>query len=320
MFYKHNKLLRYCKFKEVIFKRRCFQARRDKNTSFVDEDVMDDFITQLTQRRCNDWNYTHKKFANKELLPKLNKDYKVPVNVNLKGADIEQVNGLLESALQNEDYETMVAIVNECIKWEKCPSLSNLMKVLSTLAQNGERNIIVKLQVLYEKAQPKVLNANADFHLYLAEAMWIKGNINKALNLFANVYKSHIFLRRRIKLILKYLILDVVTNRSEGVLINLIDFCEILVKEYEDYYPLGCVWQSCFLSEWYTDQCISMELLERNEGLCKAVINRIPYVVTIALRTHQTDVVHRLLEILLKYDLKLESSVVLTALFNYRCK
>lgn len=51
---------------------------------------------------------------------------------------------------------------------------------------------------------------------------------------------------------LKNLIENVLCNKSEAGLINIIQFSERLIEEYNDYYPLGCIWQICFLSPWFT--------------------------------------------------------------------
>lgn len=52
--------------------------------------------------------------------------------------------------------------------------------------------------------------------------------------------------------ILKHLILDSVASQSEATVVNFMQFSELLVKEYSDYFPLACLWQACILSEWFT--------------------------------------------------------------------
>lgn len=51
---------------------------------------------------------------------------------------------------------------------------------------------------------------------------------------------------------LKHLILNSVADHSEAVLVTLVKFSEMLVNEHNDYFTLGCLWQACILSEWFT--------------------------------------------------------------------
>lgn len=142
----------------------------------------------------------------------------------------------------------------------------------------------------------------------------------KSISIFEEVYHDNPFLRRKIRLILRYLILEAVSNRSEAVLVNLITFTERLAKAYKDYYVMACLWQACFLSEWFSDQQVAFDLLEKNYVLCKTIQAHIPHVVNISLKHHKTEPVYRLLEVLLKHEMKLQSSIVLVVLFDYRCK
>lgn len=307
-----NHKLFYCSLTNNV--KLCFQHTGTQKDLY-EEDVIDDFITQLIQKKMDKWQSLQKRAINKEM--HCNAEKRSLINLDLKETNVEHVNLLLNDALNEGDYDKTLSILNECVRWDKCPSLSLLMQILPLLSQNGEKDLIIKLQTVCDKIHPSAIDS--DFQHYLAEVTWIKGNVEKALNLFETIYRSNNFLRRRIRMTLKYLILDVVNERSEAVLLNLIKFCKKLVKDYNDYHLLGSVWQSCFLSEWYTDQCIALELLE-DEGLCKEIVGRIPYVVITALKAHQTDLVQRLLDVLLKHEMTIQYSVVLTILFNYRRK
>ncbi|XP_060516529.1 uncharacterized protein LOC132696016 isoform X2 [Cylas formicarius] len=229
----------------------------------------------------------------------------------------DELDRLFEKAINIGDHRNIIKLSTECIKYNKCPSLPILIQVLSICSENGDKQTITEIVGLCEKNQPEILDDNSYFQHYLAEAIWIKGNIIKSLRLFEQVYKENQFLRRRIRLMLQSLIADSILNHSEAALLNIKIFCEKLAKEYNDYHPLSCIWQSCMLSEWYTDQCLALDLLMENCGLRKALSNRINFAVNSLLNTHSTDIVYRLIEILLKCDMRSEAAGVLLAMFDY---
>lgn len=315
----NNKLLskyNFCGFLRII--NTLHQSKLKKNILDDDDNALDEFVTHLVLRRTDKWkSLREKKICNRDVVAcKVTKrKYK---DINLSDKNVEEIDALLRNAIEEDHFEYTVALMKECIRCNKCPSISMLMLVLSMFSQNGEKQMIIEIQNLYEKLEPSIINANSGFQHYLAEATWMKGNIDKALTLFDTVYRNNPFLRKHVKLTLKYLILDIINERSEAVLNKIISFCQKLVADYDDYFLLGCVWQSCFLSEWYSDQCIAMDIFNKTQ--CPHIVSRIPYVVNIALHSHQTDLVHRLLEMLLKYEMRSQYSTVLMALFNYRCK
>ncbi|XP_018563048.1 uncharacterized protein LOC108904839 [Anoplophora glabripennis] len=309
----NRSLYRYLRVSTEI-PRQCKQKFHEKAITF--DDTLDEFTSQLTQKKANKWN--------------IQKDPKKPMNdclsnteINntlseLKDYSIEKINLLFKDCIELGNNLDLVNLTRQCIEYRKCPSLSNLTHILTLCAQEGDKNLIILLDELCEEFHPDIAKANSNFRHYLAEAIWVKGNILESLKMFKEVYSENAFLRRRIRLVFKFLTQDIISTRSEAALINIVKFAEELLREYKDFFPLACVWQSCFLSEWFTDQCLALQLLEMNEGLCKAVVNRVPYVVTISLSSHRTDVVYRLLELLLKYEMKLQYSSVLSALLDYQ--
>lgn len=295
----------------------CKQTFHEKAITL--DDTLEEFTSQLTQKKANKWN-------TQKIIQKPMNDY-LPNNVEknnsyseLNNYTIEEINLLFLDCIQIGDNSELMNLTKQCIQYKKCPSLSNLTHVLSLCAQNGDKETIVQLDELCEEFHPDIAKANSYFKHYLAEAVWVKGNISDSLKIFKEVYSENAFLRRRIRLVFKYLVQDIISTRSEAALINIVKFAKELLQNYKDFFPLACVWQSCFLSEWFTDQCLALQLLETNDGLFKAVVNRIPYVVTISLNSHRTDVVYRLLELLLKYEMKMQYSGVLSALLDYQRK
>lgn len=297
----------------------CQHEEAHKSVS-IEVDALDDFTSQLIQKKTDKWE-----------MRKLRAQKLVDDNVcNHKGCNTEVIdikeigdnhlNTLFQTAIDYQNDSELVKLMNQCIEYKKCPSLSILLHVLSIYSRKGDKDTVVKIKGLCENTDPKILQDYSNFDHFFAEAVWVKGNIVDSLKIFEIVYKENAILRRRIRIMLKHLIAHMVTNRSEAALINIIKFSESLVNNFQDYYPLICTWEACFLSEWFTDQCIAFDLLEKYNNLAKLIVHRIPYVVTVSLRSYRTDVVYRLLEVLLKYQMKPQYSRVLISLFEHQCK
>lgn len=280
-------------------------------------DALDDFTQQLMQRKVGKWYLKNKKHI---LALDDSKQTTVVEKQVVQSLNMDQLNSLFQNVIEQNCSKAITDLVQQCIIHNKVPSLSVLIHGLAICSHAGNKEGVLLVRKLCEKTRPDVLQSNSNFDHFMAEAIWVKGDIFKSLDLFEKVYYENAFLRRRIRLMLKHLVVDLVANKSEGALWHLIAFSEKLAKDYKDFFPLTCVWQACFLSEWYTDQCIAVELLERNEELCKSIVSRIHYVVYVSLKCHRTEVVYRLVEIMLKYGMKQQSSLVLLSLLDYQCK
>ncbi|KAG5890706.1 hypothetical protein JTB14_016536 [Gonioctena quinquepunctata] len=259
---------------------------------------MDEFTSRLMQRKVDKWSSQkpHQKITEKCAEPRFHEG----ISEDIPYLSEDKLNDLFQYAVDVNDNERVIKLMKQ--------------------SQNGDKDMINTIRKLCDELCPEVLETNSNFQHYIAEAVWVKGNTNESLRIFQNVYKNNAYLRRRIRLMLKFLIENVVLNRSEAALVSVIKFSEELKKEYIDFFPLTCVWQACFLSEWFTDQCIAFDLMNKHDGLCFAVISRIPFVVAISLRGHRTEVVYRLLEVLLHFKLKVQYEGVLLALLDYQIR
>nr|XP_023012217.1 uncharacterized protein LOC111502376 [Leptinotarsa decemlineata] len=280
---------------------------------------IDDFTTQLIQSKVNKWT------AQNPIQPAAKKVFIGQSACENELEDIaslnkEELNQLFQNTADSFDNEKLLRLMKQCIKLKRCPSLHHIFYTLSVSSKIGDKSTIEDIRQLCEYICPEVLRTNANFQHYVAEAVWIKGNINESLRIFRNIYSNTTHLRRNIREMLKFLILNTVSRRSEVALVSIIKFSEDLKNEYADFFPLTYVWQTCFLSEWFSDQCIAFDLLTKHDGLCGAVTSRIPYVVAVSLKNHNTELVHRLFEVLLHFDMKSQYEGVLLALLDYQIR
>ena len=245
---------------------------------------------------------------------------KCKIDNKIKYLSVGELDDLFNDVLIVQDGEKTVLLANECIKYMRLPSNIIVNNTLSALAQVGNIEIITSLRLLCVKIRPDFVKANAEFNHYLAEAMWLRGNTSKAIELFEDTYERNPLFRRYINLILKYLIVKCVDNTSEVVMLKMQNLAERLTEKYEDSYLLFNIFEACLFSDWHSNQVIAVTLLEENEKLIAAVSKQISYVVGISLKKHKIEPLYKLLEVFLKINLHFECSIIVSGLFDYKCK
>nr|XP_022907348.1 uncharacterized protein LOC111418877 [Onthophagus taurus] len=288
-----------------------------KKSILVEVDALDAFTSHLVNEKANKWE--NMKIKTKSFVPVSNlKINRVHQNIQ-RNVTIESLSGALQEGIEENNVESIMEILEEC-KRRKVISLNVSMNVLSYFAQIGHIEGIKLIQEMYVDVNPRVLSIYGDFQQYLAEATWIKGNIPKALLIFLEVYKNNRCLRQNIRIVLRYLYYNASQKNSEASMVAISKFSEQLANDFQDYTPLMNLWKICLLSEWYSDQVLAEELLERNEMLIKIVLSQTSQIVGLALKYHKIESVYKLLEMLLKYKCKTESSIVLISLFDYKLR
>lgn len=280
--------------------------------------TLDDFLSQLMENKAIKWN--REALKKTENLSHAKNIKIVNHKSNLEILGTEEINNLFQEANAIGDDNRVLELLENCLHCKKYVPLPHIGSILALCAQRGEKTLLLHMKELCTEKYPELLEAHSDFKLYIAEATWIAGNVPESIKLFEKLYDSNCFLRRRIRLTLKNLIKEHVNKRSEAVLVNITNFAEKLSQKYMDFFPLLCVWQVCILSEWFSDQNLALDLLNKNPGLLQAVNNKLQYVIVVSLYNHRIEVVYRIMEILLKNDLKIHYSGALLALLDYQSK
>lgn len=286
----------------------------------LEADAFDDFTTQLVQKQSSKWEAIQAKSTQ---VTEQSAGFKQNINnvVNNKHKlDENKIEKLMKNAVEKDDVHQITNLIDMSIKCGYSPTRFLLLSMLPICSQRGKYETICKIKTICDNNYEQVLQQNANFNHYLAEALWVQGSVCKSLDLFKLVYEENHHLRQNVTTMLKNLILCTSLNHGEAVMFKILKFCEHLHESFTDSCLLGVVWQMCFLSEWYADQCKALEILEKNEKLCNSIVNRFPFVVKSALMNHQTEIVYKLLEFLLKRGWRAEYSNVLQCLFDYKCK
>ncbi|XP_050305486.1 uncharacterized protein LOC126742743 isoform X1 [Anthonomus grandis grandis] len=281
-----------------------------------ESETLDQFTTQMMERKSGIWE--RRKLLARKKIQSNQTVIETPLADNLLAQlSSDAINDLFYNELNHEDHPKVVQLIKQCVKCNKIPSVSLLLRALTICASSGDKDSIREVAELCGRIRPDILVENCNFEHYDAQAIWIKGNVVKALEMFGKVYRENVYLRRYIRSIIKHLISLSMDTHSEAMIVNVLNFSDELILEYNDYFILASLWQSCILSKWFTDQQFALDLLLKYAKLKDVISDKIVVVVEVCLRHHQTEVVYRLTEVLLQLNCRNDIGKVLVALLDY---
>lgn len=167
----------------------CFHLHQPTKDESV---VWDEFTSQLMQKQRSKWQYrTSLAQSNIKHVP-----FEGAENPTKK---LNDVNHLFQVAINSGDSAAIEDLTKHCIKCDKTPFLPVLIESLSVCSRCGDKDAIVRIVQLFEITRPEFLREYSNFEHYKAQAIWIKGDITKSLNIFEKVYRENEFLRPKVR-------------------------------------------------------------------------------------------------------------------------
>lgn len=296
----------------------CRHGHTRKKSILITTDALDEFTTQLLQKKTTKWDVAKERAKNVQM-----KDCKLAVECckfDVNRMNLTDLDSTFQSAIEDKNNKNLTVLIDGCLKHQVLPSMIVLTNLLSYFSTSGNCDVLNSIIKLCEVVDPEILTVNSNFDHYMAEAISVNGDTNAAIALFEKVYVENTFLRRRIRFMLKHVVWEVVNNKGEAAIISLLKFAETLHEIHKDIYPLACMWEACFLSEWFAEQKLAIDMLKRHRHLLSTVTGRINFLVNISMRKQQFDPVLRLLEYLLENKLQMQYSIVIVTMFDYNYK
>lgn len=234
------------------------------------------------------------------------------------------IDHLLLSALFDEKKKNFYAIIDQCILFKKGPSERVAFDVLRYLSDRGDLMYTKLFIELCSQTLPSVYKENFQFDHLLAKCMWKQGNADGGLRLLACVYVKVTALKDSqilvlIRQIFQEIVEETVGKKSEAVLVAVTSVATELSESFNEHQVLAYVWKSCFLSGWFCDQQQAVLLFEVHAPIRAIVGDSVSMTAYKLLQNHNTDAVYRLIELLLKFDMKNECKICLGFLFEYQC-
>jgi hypothetical protein len=288
-------------------------------------DALDNFTDKLARNKADKWKFLNiQKVVQRAEEGSLDDGSEQNLqehfhSYNLR-PDVNCLDELLTKVIRSKEYKLIITILNFSKGKEHCPSPDLLLEAASVLSRTGNRTGVQAVMSVCESLNRNEFHNQAEYKHFMAEATWMHGNVREALDMFADVYKHHVTLRRKVRHMTKFLFAECISNRSEASVVLVTNFAKKFAEEYGDYYFLAFLWQFCFLSEWFCDQKLADELLNQYQELRRVIIDRLKIIAMTALKQEEVEVVQRLLEVTLRYEMKQDYAHILSELFDFKCK
>ncbi|XP_026466411.1 uncharacterized protein LOC113369989 isoform X2 [Ctenocephalides felis] len=183
----------------------------------------------------------------------------------------------------------------------------------------GLKQEVTKLDKLLLDYNPQEYENNAQLQHYHIELLWKRGNIENATHSFLDMYQKFVQLRPKVLEMSLHMIFVLVPNGSDANLVMMTKFATNFYKKFNELQPLCLTWELSFLSEWFSDQVWSKQILEQCPEILDKVKLRLLPMANHSLQKHDVDTVQRILEIMLAYNLRNSYIILLHLLFDYKC-
>lgn len=238
----------------------------------------------------------------------------------LKLLDITQTVKFLQQSVNNRNTK-LIAIVLEACKAQSIILPSYILHDIAALfAMHGYKDGIHLVQNLCELSNPVELKINARYMHYVAEAMWIQGNVKESLKLFDQVYSECPHKKTEVKIMLRRLFMHIIKTHGEASLVNIVNFVSVFCKKYCDFSLMAFLWKDLFESEWFSDQQLASKLFNQYKELTDSINGMIPTMAKQLLIHHKLETFHRLIEVTLHNNMTKQTQLLLQLLFDYKCE
>lgn len=244
------------------------------------------------------------------------------VNINnvspLKLQDITEIVKFLRQSVNNYNTKLIATILQSCEAQSIIVPSDILNDIAALFAVHGYKDGIYLAQNLCKSSNPVEFKINARFLHYVAEALWIQGNIKQSLKMFDQVYDEYPHKRSEVKVMLRRLFIHVIKMHGEASLVNIVNFVSSFSKKYSDFSLMAYLWKDLFESEWFSDQQLASELHSKHRELTSSINGIIPIMAKQLLTHHKLDTFYRLIEVTLCNDMTKQTQLLLQLLFEYK--
>lgn len=238
-------------------------------------------IAQDTEALQSDSSITNKLTDTaKKLIHDINSLRDVDLCIEVEKLNQYQIDHLITSALFDEKKRNFFEIINQCIQFEKMPSDVVVLDVLRYLSERGDLKTITKFIDLCSNENRTMFDENIEFNHFKAKCLWRVGNSDGALSLLKNLYSMWSTVTQNqdvsvsIRGIFREIVQETVQQKSEAVLVAVTKVASHLSKTCAEHQILVYIWQSCFLSTWFSDQQFAISLFHEHLVIREVISNR----------------------------------------------
>lgn len=190
------------------------------------------------------------------------------LTVDFEKLDQNHIDHLVLTACRDKNNDFIEKFIDQCAARSRVISEDSILILCEYLSSFSDNRTMIKMIELCKLNNRTVYDQNCEFKHFIAKSLWEKGNSERALALLDETYQeASTSVRKSIRLIFRFIIEDTVENKSEAVLVRLIQSASILQEQLNEPMVLGYIWKVCFLSSWFSDQVIAGQLFSEHSEI-----------------------------------------------------
>ncbi|XP_017836113.1 uncharacterized protein LOC108595398 [Drosophila busckii] len=318
---------------------------RQQRKASTQLDAMDSFTNELVSRKTQQWEDLHGTLLkqpnaeagtttkngnsfgqsvglmSKGMVSDLKAMRSPQLGLDIRSLSQPQLDNLLLATLEIKNKVDFLYLIRQCVRWRQLPSNDVFISCLKYLSTMGRVQQLESLAEVCRQVEHPFASTYSDLAPFKAIALWHNGNSDVALMTLHRGYNVSVNTdegRRMIRAAFRTIIDETLEQKSEAVLVSLMEVARAIHIESNDIFVLACVWKQCFASDWFCDQKSAGDLFEHYKELQQLVERRASPLCSSFLSHHNVDAVHRLIEVFLHHKQREACSSCLRLLFNYQ--
>ncbi|EDW47589.1 uncharacterized protein LOC6608862 [Drosophila sechellia] len=243
------------------------------------------------------------------------------LGLDIRSLSQAQLDNLLMATLEIKNKLDFLYLIRQCIRCNLLPSNEVFVSCLKYLSAQRKLQQLEALAETCRQLEHPFSQTYADLAPFRAIALWNNGNADVALMTLHRGYGVSMTSeegRRMARTAFRTISEETLAQKSEAVLVSLLEVARAIHREHKDIFVVACVWKQCFASDWFCDQKSASELFEHYKELQELVERRASSLCSSFLARNNVDAVHRLIEAFLQHQQRSACSSCLSLLFNYQ--
>lgn len=244
-------------------------------------------------------------------------------SMDIRELSAGEVDGYVTVTIDADDRRTFNGIAEQFHQFRMLPRNDLVVRSLQYMCDDTNDAMAPTIRLI-DVCREKNLHFYATdmkFAPFLAQYLWRADQFDAALSVLRQTYATDNAAIKGIVLQnFQCLLRDAIANREEGALEKIETFATEIFQRRHDLRLMQYVFNDCFLSTWFRDRTIAVQLFRLWEPLRTSFCMNADRFVYERLQQHDVDAVQRLIELCLQFKLTNECRVCLFMLFDYQCK
>lgn len=262
-------------------------SQRQQRKSSTHLDAIDCFTNELVCRKTQKWEELRDNIMkpvvedvslmSKGVMSDLKTLRSPQLGLDIRSLSQPQLDNLLLATVEIKNKVDFLYLIRQCVRWQQLPCNEVLISCLKYLSSLGRLQQLESLAEICRNIKHPFANVYSDLAPFKAIALWHNGNADGALMTLHRGYGGSLNTeegRRMIRAAFRTIAEETLAQKSEAVLISLMEVARAIHREHKDIFVVAAVWKQCFVSDWFSDQKSAGELLEHYKDLQTLVERR----------------------------------------------